>query len=105
RTCLGLAWSSDLLGWLLGGRFVRRKGFCPEPVELGAKRIHAVRVELVDATGADGAVDHQPGLLQHLEMLRDGRPADRQPVRELADRLRTLGQTLEDLASRRVPKC
>jgi hypothetical protein len=37
-------------------------------------------------------------------MLGDRRPADRQLARELADRLRPLGDPLEDLAPRRVPQ-
>ena len=49
---------------------VRREGFAPEPLELGAQRGHTGRVELVDAAIASGSVEHQPRVLQHLQVLK-----------------------------------
>ena len=51
-----------------------------------------------------GPVDHEPGVLQHLEVLRDGGTADRQLAGELADRPWPLGEMLEDQAPRRIGK-
>ena len=58
-------------------------------------------VELVDAPLAGAPVEDQPGVLQHLEVLRDGRPADgaRSPARR---RPRAFGEALEDRPSRRI---
>ena len=52
------------------------QGLRPEPVQLGAQRLEAGRVELIDAPGSRRAVAHQPGALEHLEVLRNSRPAD-----------------------------
>ena len=49
-----------------------------------------------------GRSTHQPRVLEHLEVLRDRGPADRQLAGELADRARALGEALEDRAPRRV---
>jgi hypothetical protein len=49
----------------------------PEPVEIGAQHLEAGRVELIDATPSGRAVADQAGGLEHFEVLRDGRPADR----------------------------
>jgi len=45
---------------------------------------------------------HEPGVAQDLQVLRHRRPADRQPARDLADRLRPADDTLEDRAPRRI---
>ena len=50
------------------------------------------------------AVGHQAGVLEHLQVLRHRRPADRELVRELADRQRAGRQALEDRAARRIPQ-
>jgi hypothetical protein len=47
-------------------------------------------------------VDDETGVLEHLEVLRHGRPADRQVTRQLDDRARTLGDAFEDRAPRGV---
>ncbi len=56
-------------------------------------------VDLVDAAGPFGPVGHQPGVLEHPEVLGNGRPAHRQSLGQFADRARPGGQALEDLAS------
>lgn len=48
---------------------VASQGACPEPVEVGAQCRKACRVELVDAACSRGAVAHQPGGLEHFEVL------------------------------------
>jgi hypothetical protein len=71
-------------------------------VEVTPQQRKPVGVHLIDASGADSLVDHQPGVLQHLQVLRDGRPADRQLAGKLAYGARPLGETLEDRPARRV---
>ena len=44
-------------------------------------------------------IDDEPGLLELLEVLRHGRPPDRQPPRDLHDWLRPLAQALQDRAA------
>jgi len=73
-------------------------------VEPGAHHRYPARVNPVDAFRALGLIDHELRLLQRAQMLRHGRPRDRQPSRQLADRLRPLRHPLEDRAPRRVGK-
>ena len=74
-------------------------------VEIGAQRADTVGVELIDATGAHGLVDHQPGVLEHLQVLRDGGTADGKLAGELADGARAICEMLEDRAPGRVAEC
>ena len=80
------------------------RGPVPESVEPGADRPEPGRIDRVDAARALGLVAHQPRLLQHLQMLRHGRPADRQPRGELAHRHRPLGEPLDDRLAHRLGK-
>ena len=80
----------------------RRQRLAPEPVELGAQRAQPVRLDVVDAARAGLRVRHQPGVLEHLQVLGDGGAADRQVLGQLTDRPGTLEQPLEDVPSRRV---
>jgi len=87
---------------LLGRRLERGEGVIPEPVEVRAQRRHPLRVELVDPPRAQWTHEHDPGLPQHLQVLRDGGPADRELGGELADGLRARREPLEDLPARAV---
>jgi hypothetical protein len=73
-----------------------------EPVEPGPDRAEAPQVDEVDAAGAVRPVVDEARLLQQLQVLRDGRPADRQPRGERADRLRAIVQFFEDPPAGRV---
>src|SRR5215217_2653136 len=77
--------SCVLLWVLLDDLLEGRKRLIPEPVELGAQRGHAVRVRPVDAAVAVTPVEHEPGLLQYLQVLRDRRSCDGQLARDVAD--------------------
>ena len=66
-------------------------------VEVTAEQAQPLGIDLVDAPGADPLVDDQPGVLEHLQVLRDGGPAHGQFAGELPDRPRTLGEALEAL--------
>jgi hypothetical protein len=57
---------------------------------------------VIQAAGAVGAVDHQAGVLEHLQVLGHCGAADRQLTRQLADRERTAREALEDRPARRV---
>ena len=73
----------------------------PQPVDPGVGR-DAAGVQPVDALGPDGGVGDEAGVLQHAQVLRDGRPTHGQACGELADRLRPLRDQLQDAATRRV---
>jgi hypothetical protein len=75
---------------LLDDRLVGGEGAQPKPVELGTELGEAVGVESVDAAVADGLVGDQPRVLQDLEVLRDGWPADGQTIREFANGARVI---------------
>ena len=79
--------------------FVGSKGAAPEPVEVGAELGQTVGVDPVDAAVARGLINDQPSVLEDLEVLRDGRSADRQPTRELSHGAGAIGEPFEDCAS------
>lgn len=87
---------------MFDGSLISRQGLAPELVELSAKGTHPRGVELVYAAVADGPVHHEPRVLQHLEVLGDGGPADGQHAGKFADRPRTVRQKLEYRASGRI---
>jgi len=68
----------------------------PERVQLIAQGGDAGGVEPVDPAGPRGAVGDQAGVLEHLQVLRYRRPADRQLLGELADGSRSLCQARDD---------
>src|SRR6266498_3028261 len=77
-TAVGLIWSVIcflLLG--LGRRPESGQRLVPERVEIGPQVGERLRIDLVQAPGADLAVGDQPRLLQHLQVLRDGRASHR----------------------------
>ena len=78
------------------------KGVSPEELEEGPERKQAIRVDGVKPSRPLRAVDHQPGVFQHPEVLRDRRPGYRQAFRDLDDRLGSLPQTVQDGPSGRV---
>jgi hypothetical protein len=49
-------------------------------------------------------VAHQPGALEHAQVLADRRPADGQLVGQLADRRGARAEPGDDLATGRVPE-
>src|SRR5207344_225866 len=78
-----------------------KRGQCvvPESVEVGAKRLDAGGVELVQAPRACGAIDDQLRVLEDAEMLRDRRPADRKLACNLADRKGPVEEPLDNRAA------
>src|SRR5215212_8334792 len=94
---IGLGWSSDLLVVLLDDLLVGRQRLVPEPVELSTERAHAIGIDPVDAAVARGPVHDESRVLEHLQVLRDRGSADWELARELADRLRAIRETLEEI--------
>ena len=90
---------------LLDDRLVGRERLGPEAVEFGPKHCQPIRVDLVDALLAGSFVDDETGVLQHLQMLRDRRPADGQLTGQLADRAGVLDQPLENRPPGRISQC
>ena len=88
----------------MGGCAKARERLAPERVEVLAQRLDCFRIDLVDASRSRLAVEHEPRLLEHLEMLRDSGAADRKLARELTDRRGILGEAFEDLAPAWVPE-
>ena len=64
-------------------RLERVERSTPELIEILTQRLEPIGIELVDAPGALGTVDDEPRLLEHAQMLGDGRAADVEPAREL----------------------
>src|SRR3954463_2676763 len=98
RTWSVPARSSLLLVVLLDGALERRERLAPELVEVAAKRIHPVRIELIDPPSPVSLIHNQPGRLEHLQMLRHGGSTDRPFSGQLADSARTFGEPFEDRA-------
>src|SRR6266508_1160306 len=76
----------------------------PERSRVVLESLQALGVDLVEATGPSGVVDHQPGVLEHLEVLGDGGSPDREPAGDLDHRLGSCAQALEDRPTGAIPK-
>src|SRR3954467_6560093 len=98
-------WSTICLLLVLGCIAKRRERLVPEGVEVGAQVGQCLRVHLVEAAGAALAVDHQPGVLQDLQVLRDRGTADGELAGELADRPGPRDEAFEDRLPRGVAQC
>src|SRR5262245_12661310 len=94
QTCQLYACSFWLLRRLFNGQLVGCQRLAPELVELRAKGRQPVGIDPVDALLAGPHVDHKPGGLEDLQVLRNRRPGDRQVTSQLADRARMLDQQL-----------
>ena len=75
----------------------------PHLVEAAVDGLHVLLPDPVDPPGAVRAVRDQPGLLEHPQMLGNGRAADRQRGGDLGDGLGPAGEALEDGPPGRVP--
>jgi hypothetical protein len=70
----------------------------PIGVQLVAQRRHSRWVEPVDPSGTRHPIRDQTRVLEHLEVLGDGRSADGELLGKLADRTWPLGQDFDDAA-------
>src|SRR5205823_6946454 len=73
-----------------------RERLVPEPVEVGAERRDSPRVDAVQPPRPVLPLVHELRLLQHPQVLRDRRPADRELSSELPDGLLAALEELED---------
>jgi hypothetical protein len=71
-------------------------------VNTSKARCWLAATDQVEPSGADRAVQDQPGLLEHLEVLGHGWPADRQPPGQVADGRWPADQQFEDRPAGRV---
>ena len=62
-------------------------------------------IDSVDAVLAGRRVDNEPGDFEDFQVLRDGRPADRQGSSELTNRAWMLDQPLKDRPPGRISQC
>ena len=67
---------------------------------MSAQPGHAFGVKLIEATGSDLCIHHQPGVLKHLQVLRDSGPAHGQRLRQFIDGNGSRGKLLEDSHAR-----
>ena len=81
---------------------IRTQRVGPEVLEPGSQRVEPFGTNGVEPTGAISAVAHEPGSLQHLEVLRDGGSAHGEVRGELTHRLRTAAQLFEHRTPSRV---
>jgi hypothetical protein len=90
--------------WFFYGCLKTCEGACPHSIKVRAKARDALRIELVKTASTGTAIAYETGFLEHLEMLRDGRPRDRQRLREFVHRQRAAGKLLKDRHARRISK-
>src|SRR5215475_2269589 len=72
----------------------------PELIDPGPQGREPMRVDGIDAARALCVIGDETGFLQHFEMLRYGRPADRHVLRKRSDRQRSGPEPLEHAAAR-----
>ena len=71
----------------------------PELVEVRTQALDTGWVHTVDPSRARGVIDHQMSLLEHAQVLGNGRARNRKRASELTDGLRTRQELLEDGAA------
>src|SRR5262245_37219895 len=98
----GQSWSPWSCAPPFGRRLEPVERVGPEPLDPVTKLHQALRLDAVQSSGPFLPLAHEARSFQYTEMLRDGRPADRQPLGKLADGVRPLSQELEDRSPRRI---
>jgi hypothetical protein len=89
-------------GARFGRLLERHQRVIPESIEICPERIDALRIQLVDAAIANRPVDDELRVLEHAEVLRNGRTADGEIASEGPDGQWALEQALEDGAPGRI---
>jgi hypothetical protein len=79
-----------------------RKGLIPKPIEVRAQRLDPCGIQGIEPTVAVRTIDDKVGVLEDAQVLRHGRPADRQSARELTHGLGPLEKAFQDRSSRRI---
>src|SRR5580704_7629520 len=93
--------TEGLLSWLRAFRLFLEciERIRPELIEPATQGAEPIGIDPIDAPGALRAIDDEAGLLQRLEVLRDGWTADRETCRDHSDRRGARTQRLEDGAA------
>src|SRR5579863_2704069 len=87
RTTASSAAGAMLLscGWFFNGGLKAGHGFGPHLVKVSAKAGDALGMERVETARAVAGVEDEAGMLEDLEVLRDGGTRDGEMTRELVD--------------------
>ena len=90
--------------WLgvLSESFERFERVDPESVEIAAQAFKALGIEMINTPVSDLLIEDKVGILQHAQMLGDGRPGDWELGGEFAYRQRTFEQTSQDGSPRAI---
>ena len=91
-------------GGFLRSAFAGRKGVVQKSIEVVPQRLDAGRIQFVQPAVPRGPIDDEVRIFQDAQVLRDGRPADRESARELTHRLRSGQQPLENRPTRGIAK-
>src|SRR4051812_28039931 len=76
----------------------------PELVQVGPQDREPRGIDLVEPSCAVATIVDEPDVLEHLQVLGDGRTADGKLACELSDRPRPVGEPVEDRLARRIPQ-
>ena len=82
--------------------FKRGKRLIPQLRKVVPQHRQALGIQLINPARAIAAVAHQPRILQHPQVLRNGRTRYRQSGRQLIHRLRMVAQHLKNRQPSRV---
>jgi hypothetical protein len=90
--------------WLgvLSESFERFERVDPEVVEIAAQAFKALGIEMIDTPVSDLLIEDKVRILQHAQMLGDGRPANGKSFSDLVDGGWTFGDALKNGQSRGV---
>jgi hypothetical protein len=80
----------------------RRQGSIPHLVQVLTHGSNSCRIDAIDPTRPFGAINHQAGLFEYLQVLGYGRPANWQYIRQFAYRAWATDEPLENRTSCRV---
>jgi hypothetical protein len=83
-------------GWIFGNGLKLVHGLLPHLVEVGAQAGNPFRRKSIIAAGSGLAVEDQPGIFEHTQVLGDGWPADGEGAGKFVDGHRAGSELLED---------
>lgn len=84
------------------GKFERVERPIPELVEIASQHGNSLGTDLVNPARAERPVNHEIGVFEHSQMLRNRRPAYRKLACQLPYSHRRPGELLEDCPASRV---
>jgi hypothetical protein len=102
--CLLLWFLSVTLDGSLRDRLERGESLRPEAIEIAAQLGKAGLIDCVNTTCAFRAIEHETGILEHPQVLRDSRTGYREIAGELPDSPWPFHKALEDSAPGAIPQ-